>query len=1271
MAYTDTVLAKNPIQYCTLTDAAVSSSSKDLTGNGYNIPGYTSSTTRPPLVPGQNIGAISTVAGPNPLGVMVRAGEKRKYSIELWATLNGWTFGTDNSSAKTIIQNDDSTCKIYAENSFIKFLITDSDGKEYIASTNFNDWGQAFHLVASYSPDGFSISVNADISDSEVLPKSSTFKSTSSDLLTLNNTNFTLSHFAVYPKKLTTDEINSNYQAGKNFLNKNSAAKAMGANTYSLSMTDSSYAYQKTIRSNDFIVGNIRNLVLDKDAIKCVEYKPIVVRDSSAVEVSPDYTASPAYLPIASARHAKIDAIPGLSSSSGYVGVQVKVAAAAQQILTIYSKAYKKSWSWYLDASRYLHLKITTYDVEDSSTSVIYDYQNQAPVQDNQKIWFTFDESGIKVSGWGTGGTPSGFNPNRLSGTSDSYVDNLVQQIIIDGTTELLFNTDESYAGSTGDRLYYLWIGSAVPASWTSDFTVLDDAENLSFWYDLTSGKNGVNAKSQGEWTYTFDPSFQSPYYGSFVDYDLANDGLSTVKLKYVNGSYVEVKKKSHFPTSVIPFSGSFGKHLITNITDPSPGGATGTAKNLLTANQASTETDASGWNTFDNSSVARIASPVPPTTYSGVSGARFTGSGLSLTGTLGNYASSPNAAPLQITGDIDLRCKVSLDDWTPSTENDLIAKEVTTVVRAYRFYVLPSGVLGILVSFNGIDQIAAQSSVATGITDGSTKWVRATRVASTGLVRFFLSDDGTSWTQLGTDQSTTAGDIFNSSSSLDIGSRHTGTSLLTKGTIYRAQILNGIDGTLAFDANFENVSEYSAKMIESSDNSAVVTLNTTFKSAEFSSGSWSLELTRGSTPADDGRALSNPRPAVIPGQTYTASALIDGHTNGGTILLFFYNSSGNGVGQVNGSNVPAGVTERRTVSMVAPPTAASAGLIIVTNSTAGATRFDNMGIWAGTPQQIVSRTATTSEPHGFSVGNTVTISGSSTLSETVVITEADSTTFTYTSAESGYYDPTDTVISDGESGPISVQAVLSSSNLTANRPELNYIKMYIYSNSSLKGDSAIGNCAVSGSSVIIKPEEENIFHSGKKLNCTFNASSGYIQLPVVSEGDYRSIEFTFTVQGTLTAGSVLLSSRNTLNTSTNQLLISASNVVTVSGLDWPSSAVYINGNLLSSGTQTALTDSVNHVLIIADRTTDKSLYLNSNYDNTLWVSGASKYSSYGYINVWDYALSADQITSILASRQGIISGTPVFPALENSVLFAENTATYINTNPWSADSVI
>ena len=111
--------------------------------------------------------------------------------------------------------------------------------------------------------------------------------------------------------------------------------------------------------------------------------------------------------------------------------------------------------------------------------------------------------------------------------------------------------------------------------------------------------------------------------------------------------------------------------------------------------------------------------------------------------------------------------------------------------------------------------------------------------------------------------------------------------------------------------------------------------------------GAWCLELTRGST-ATNGTALSNPRPAVTPGQTYTASARIYGITNAGTIGLYFYDSAGNGVGQIIASNVTAGVTARRTISMVAPSTAVTAGLALITASTAGASRFDNMGVWAG-----------------------------------------------------------------------------------------------------------------------------------------------------------------------------------------------------------------------------------------------------------------------------------------------------------------------------------
>jgi hypothetical protein len=683
------------------------------------------------------------------------------------------------------------------------------------------------------------------------------------------------------------------------------------------------------------------------------------------------------------------------------------------------------------------------------------------------------------------------------------------------------------------------------------------------------------------------------------------------------------------------------------------------------------------------------------------VSGARFTGSGLALTGTAGNYASSPNAAPLQITGDIDLRCKVALDDWTPSTENDLIAKEVTSTTRAYRFYVLPSGVLGILVSFNGTDQITAQSSVATGITDGSTKWVRATRVASTGLVRFFLSDDGTSWTQLGTDQSTTAGSIFNSSSSLNIGSRWAGASFQLKGTVYRAQIRNGIAGTVVFDANFEGVSQYATSVVESSANAAVVTLNTTYRPEKFGDGAWSLELTRGPIPADDGRALSNPRPAVIPGQTYTASALIDGYTNGGSIGLYFYNSLGNGVGQVNGSYVPAGVTALSTISMVAPPTSASAGLIIATNSTTGATRFDNMGIWAGAggdwalpgvPITGINPTIVYSDLKSPSV-NSSSYNWSSSADMTAktrgewtytftVSTDGDysgsyldfdlspdskskvqikyNTDVSYTECRRGKFLPSmpySGTYPAVAQGPITLQVVLESENVIKNVAQLGFVEVSVYADNILGGNHKLGDATLSGSSASVRPGAFIPGESRKRLNCTFSGT-GNIVIPGATAGAHRAIEMTFIVEGTRSATGVLAS------TTGNQINISPSNVVTATGSSWPTGSIYLNGVALSAGSATAKSDSVNHLLIVGSTGSTGSLYINSKNDNSLYVSGTAQYSSYGYLATWATGLTSDQITDILASRNGIVTSQPNMTP--DAIAFSEPAnATRVNITPW------
>jgi hypothetical protein len=206
---------------------------------------------------------------------------------------------------------------------------------------------------------------------------------------------------------------------------------------------------------------------------------------------------------------------------------------------------------------------------------------------------------------------------------------------------------------------------------------------------------------------------------------------------------------------------------------------------------------------------------------------AYFEGTYLSLPGVASNFVSTPDSAALDITGDIDLRCKVALDDWTPSTLQYLVSKYQSGPQASYMLAVLTDGKLRFAYSTDGTTIIVRDSSVATGIADGSIKWVRATRVSSTGVTQFFTSDNGITWTQLGTDVAGTTGNIYVSTAIIEVGAVLGGTTFPSRGKFFRAQVLNGIGGTVAFDANFENVPSNSFAFSESSANAATVTLTT------------------------------------------------------------------------------------------------------------------------------------------------------------------------------------------------------------------------------------------------------------------------------------------------------------------------------------------------------------------------------------------------------------------------------------------------------------
>lgn len=173
-------------------------------------------------------------------------------------------------------------------------------------------------------------------------------------------------------------------------------------------------------------------------------------------------------------------------------------------------------------------------------------------------------------------------------------------------------------------------------------------------------------------------------------------------------------------------------------------------------------------------------------------------------------HVSTPDAAALDITGDLDIRFEADLDSWRDSM--DLVGKWTTTGdQRSYRFRLLSSGLLRLSHSTDGTSGgvLEVDSTVPVPITSGRLA-VRATLDVSNGGNRvreFFVSDsiDGT-WTQLG-DTVTTAGttSVFASTATLHVldNPNDSGITSLIRGRVLAAAVLNGIGGTEVANPDF------------------------------------------------------------------------------------------------------------------------------------------------------------------------------------------------------------------------------------------------------------------------------------------------------------------------------------------------------------------------------------------------------------------------------------------------------------------------------------
>lgn len=204
----------------------------------------------------------------------------------------------------------------------------------------------------------------------------------------------------------------------------------------------------------------------------------------------------------------------------------------------------------------------------------------------------------------------------------------------------------------------------------------------------------------------------------------------------------------------------------------------------------------------------------------------------LDLPGSVGDLVSTPDSTALSITGDIDLRAAVALDDWTPGANEVLLAKGSQST-GDYQFVVLTTGILR-LGWHDGSSFNTEDSTEAPAVADGDLLLVRVTMDVDDGggnrVVNFYTKTstpsnaatdlaDETNWTQLGptvTTASTTS--IRDSTDNLVIGATGAEGANIT-GECYASIVKDGIDGTTVASPDFTSVESGSTSFTDDQGN--------------------------------------------------------------------------------------------------------------------------------------------------------------------------------------------------------------------------------------------------------------------------------------------------------------------------------------------------------------------------------------------------------------------------------------------------------------------
>jgi len=170
-----------------------------------------------------------------------------------------------------------------------------------------------------------------------------------------------------------------------------------------------------------------------------------------------------------------------------------------------------------------------------------------------------------------------------------------------------------------------------------------------------------------------------------------------------------------------------------------------------------------------------------------------------------GNSLSVPNSSALDITGDIDIRVYASIETST-RTYIGLAAKQNASA----RGWILSTGNTNnalYAVFGSGATTYVEQQSSSHNVPSGTPYWFRVTRIAASGVITFYKSPDGATWTTIST-HTLAAFPLITNTRTAYFGATD-GSANALGGRVYRAVVIG--DGSTVLDIDCSVVTSTAA----------------------------------------------------------------------------------------------------------------------------------------------------------------------------------------------------------------------------------------------------------------------------------------------------------------------------------------------------------------------------------------------------------------------------------------------------------------------------